>query len=186
MDKKEIYEHLAKIYLDASTRKKKKTKVPARFKHIFFISLIVTLGLATILSRYFFGNKRVDAQIALVLQNDVSKINFNFDPAKKEIYAINLNKLNLGRFNTLAFALKKSNYTDSVSAKVELTNTFKEKSEIYLKDIPHRWRDYKIRLSDFKGISDWSAITNLSFIVEEWNTKEKRGVVYIDNIRFLH
>ena len=185
MDKKEIYEHLAKIYLDASTKKRKKIKEPARFKQLFFVSLIVILGLSAILSRYFLENKRPDVQVALVLQNDVSKINFNFDPAKKEIYTINFNKFNLGGFNALAFALKKSNYNDSVSVKVELINTFKEKSEIYLKDIPYRWQDYKISLSDFKGISDWSEITNLSFIVEEWNTKEKHGVVYIDNLRLL-
>jgi hypothetical protein len=25
----------------------------------------------------------------------------------------------------------------------------------------------------------------LAFVVEEWNTKDKKGVVYIDNVRFL-
>jgi hypothetical protein len=186
MDKKEIYEHLANIYLDASTKKKKKLKKPAALNYLFFITLAIALGSSIILARSFLGNKKVDAQIALVLQNDVSKINFTFNPAKKEIYTINLNKLDAGRFNALAFSLKKSRYQDSVSVKVELTNTFKEQSEVYLKNIPHRWQDYKIRLKDFKGISDWSAMTHLSFIVEEWNAKEKHGVVYIDNVRFLH
>lgn len=185
MDKKEIYEHLAKIYLDASTKKKKKLKKPSALNYLFFISLAIALSSSIILIRSFLGNKKVDAQIALILQNDVSKMNFTFNPAKKEIYAINLNKLDTGKFNALAFSLKKSRYQDSVSVKVELANTFREQSGIYLKNIPHRWQDYKIRLADFKGISDWSAMTHLSFVVEEWNTREKHGVVYIDNIRFL-
>ncbi|MDD5155884.1 MAG: hypothetical protein PHF11_05315 [Candidatus Omnitrophica bacterium] len=185
MDKKDIYEHLAKIYLDASTRKNKKLKKPSGLRYLFFISIIFALVSGIILSRYLPGNKRPDTQIALILQNDVAKINFTFNPAKKEIYDINLNKLDLGRFNTLAFSLKKSNYRDSISVRVELTNTFREKSGIYLKDIPARWHDYKISFRDFRGISDWSQITRISFIVEEWNAREKHGIVYIDNIRLL-
>lgn len=185
MDKKEIYEHLAEIYLDASTKKKEKIKESSRFKYPFFAFLAITLSLTVILYGYFLKNKQPNAQISLVLLNDASKINFNFDPAKKEIYAINLNKLNLGKFTTLAFALKKHNYTDNVSVRVEFINTFREKSEIYLKNISSRWQDYKIKLSDFKSIRDWSEMADLSFIVEEWNTKGKKGVVYIDNIRLL-
>ncbi len=185
MDKREIYEHLARIYLDASSRKKKKIKKPVRLNYVFFVLVILALTLTTVLSRYFWGNKKADTRVALLLQNDVAKINFNFNPAKKEIYTINLNNLNLNRFNTIAFALKKSNYHDSVALKVELANTFREKSGVYIKYIPCRWQDYEIKLSNFKGISDWSAMTNLSFTIEEWNTREKHGVVYIDNLRLL-
>jgi hypothetical protein len=28
-------------------------------------------------------------------------------------------------------------------------------------------------------------MSNLTFAIEEWNVKEKRGVVYIDNVRLL-
>jgi len=185
MDKKDIYEHLAKIYLDASTQKKKKIKESSRFKYLVFASLAIALSLTIILSGYFRKNKQPNVQISLVLLNEASKINFNFDPAKKEIYAISLNKLNLGKFTMLAFALKKYNYTDNVSVRVEFINAFREKSEVYLKNISSRWQDYKIKLGDFKGISDWSEMADLSFIVEEWNAKGKKGVVYIDNVRLL-
>jgi len=63
--------------------------------------------------------------------------------------------------------------------------TFKEKSEVYFKDIPHRWHEYRINLCEFKNVSDWSEMTNLLFTIEEWNVKEKRGVVFIDNVRLL-
>lgn len=189
MDKKDIYEHLAKIYLDASyksTKKKKKAK-PFRniFKGLFLVSLILTFFLSIGLFSTLKQRKNFNSEIALVLLSEPAKINFNFDPAKKEIYSLSLNKLNLDRFKALAFTLKKINYKNTVSVKAEFANAFKERSEVYLKAIPDKWKEYRIRLSEFKNITDWSEMLNLAFIVEEWNTREKKGVVYVDNIRFL-
>lgn len=186
MDKKDIYEHLAKIYLDASSRKKKKSGThPKIFKTPFFISIIFVCVLGLVLFASFQKKKAFDSEVALVLLTDVAKINFHFDPARKEIYAINLNKLNLTRFKTLAFSARKASYENNISLRIEFTTPFKEKSEIYFKDIPHKWQDFKIELSEFKGISDWSEMSHLTFAIEEWNAKEKRGIVYIDNVRLL-
>ena len=184
MDKKDIYEHLAKIYLDASSKRKKKAKRYPRFKKFFFIGVAFIFGLAIFL--FFSLNKnKLNAEIALILQPDVVKINFNFNPAKKEIYSVNLNQLDLTRFKTIGFNVKKANYKDNIHLRIEFMSTFKEKSEIYLKNIADKWQEYKISFSDFKKISDWSNMITLSFGIEEWNVKEKKGIVYIDNIRFL-
>lgn len=185
MDKKDIYEHLAKIYLDASGNKPKQKKDYPRSKLFFFFALAVIFLIAALILPGIAKNKFQNFEIALVIQPDLAKINFNFDPAKKEIYSMNLNRLNLAKYKSLAFAVKKNNYKDITSLRIEFTNSFKEKSEIYLKDIPLRWKDFKIALSDFKGITDWSEMSNVSFIIEQWNTKEKHGIVYVDNIRFL-
>src|SRR3989338_6351517 len=96
-----------------------------------------------------------------------------------------LNRLNLTRYKALGFAVKKANYQDSISLRVEFTNAFKEKSEVYFKDIPHKWHDYIIKLSEFKNVNDWSEMATLSFTVEEWNVKKKIGVVFVDNLRLL-
>jgi hypothetical protein len=188
MDKKEIYEHLAKIYLDASSksRKKKKTKVSSGlFRNLFFLSLTVVLALGLVLFNTFTKRRNFNSEVALVLAPDALKINFNFDPAKKEIYALSLNKLDLSRYHALGFSVKRQNFQDSISLRVEFINAFKEKSEVYIRDIPHKWKDYKINLSTFKRISDWTEMIVLSFGVEEWNAKFKKGLVYIDNVRLL-
>ncbi len=186
MDKKEIYEHLAKIYLDASSKKKKKSKARHEFfrKPLFIIGSCV-LGFTVIFFIYFSRNKSITYELALVLQPDAVKINFHFDPAKKEIYSLGLNKLDLTRYRALGFSAKKINLNDAVALRVEFASEFKEKSEVYFRDIPLKWQDYRIELSAFKNISDWSGMANLSFIVEEWNAKEKKGIVYIDNVRLL-
>ncbi len=186
MEKKDIYEHLAEIYLDASSKRKKKTKAyPEVFKTLFFISAFFILGLSAALLVSFQRHKPFASEVSLLLYPDVLKLNFNFDSAKKEIYSLNLDKLDLARFRAIGFSARKNNYQDNISLRVEFNSVFKERSEVYFKDIPHKWQDYKINLSEFKNISDWSKILNLAFIVEEWNVKKKSGIVYIDNVRLL-
>lgn len=186
MDKKDIYEHLAKIYLDASSDKKRKSKNYFKiFKPLFLVGISGLFAASLIIFVNFHKSKSPDSQIALLVSTDAAKINFNFNPAKKEVYSLDLNKLKMDKFKSIGFSAKSKNYQDNISMRVEFTNSFKEKSEIYVTGIPNKWHEYKINLADFKKISDWSEMSNLSFTVEEWNTKFDSGVVYIDNIRFL-
>lgn len=185
MDKKDIYEHLAKIYLDASQRKKRLKPYSKVFKNIFFISIALIFGFSLFLITRQNKKPPLNSQIAVVLCPDAVKVNFHFNPAKKEIYSIDLKNLDLSRFKALEFSAKTANYQDNAHLRVEFNSAFHEKSEIYLKNISHKWQDYKIALSDFKDISEWSKMLSLSFIVEEWNVGEKRGAIYIDNVRLL-
>ncbi|MBU1727447.1 MAG: hypothetical protein KJ880_07445 [Candidatus Omnitrophica bacterium] len=186
MDKKDIYEHLAKIYLDASSKKDNKSKVDSvLIKNIFTGALIFLFGLGTTLVFFVPKNRSLNKEVELILAPEALKINFNFDPAKKEIFTLNLNKLDVSRYSKVGFAVKKANFQDNITLRVEFTSNYREKSEVYFRNIPHKWTDYKIDLSQFKGISDWSQMENLSFAVEEWNAREKKGVVYIDNVRLL-
>lgn len=187
MDKRDIYEHLANIYLDASSNKKKKNKKKQRLKKYILSGsvLVILLSFVSFTALNRKNSVRGASEVALILYPDTAKINFNFDPAKKEVYSIKLNRLNLSHYKTLAFGVKKSNFRDKVSLKVEVTNTFNEKASLYLKDIPHKWKDYAINFKEFKDISYWGEMSNLSFIVEEWNAKDKKDIIYLDNIRVL-
>jgi hypothetical protein len=190
MDKKDIYEHLAKIYLDASTNssenKEKSKKHLLTLKPVMLFSVIAVFGFAFFsFSRARLNESSLNSEIALVLSDSAAKINFNFNPAKKEVYVFDLNGLNIGRFSAIGFRLKNAASASDVTFKVEFVNRFKEKSEVYLRDIPHKWQDYKINLSEFKNINNWSSMSGLSFSVEEWNAQGKKGVVYIDNVSLL-
>ncbi len=185
MDKKDIYEHLAKIYLDASDKKNKKGKRIPNRKNIFVFGIILVAGVSVFLFSALNKNRPAGSETALYLVPDIAKINFNFDPAKQESYSLDLKKLDLGRYKTLSFSVKKSSQSDTIALKLEFTSSFKEHASIYLKDIPVNWREYKISLSDFKNITDWSNMSKVSFIIEEWNTRVNNGIVYLENIRFL-
>ena len=185
MDKKDIYEHLAKIYLDASSKKDKKTRDHKKLlKTLSLIGLFLVFA-ALALNFTLRKNKPFATQVALVLSSEALKINFNFDPAKKEIFSMDLNKLDLTKYSALAFSVKKATFKDTISLRVEFTNTFKEKSEVYIINIPHKWKDYKVNFSDFKNMVNWKEMVNLAFAVEEWNAREDKGVIYIDNVRLL-
>jgi len=185
MDKKDIYEHLAKIYLDASSKKKTPSPKYPFLKNPVYIVLVVVFVLSSLLSVYFLQRKALKSQIALVIYPYPVKINFNFDPAQKEICSINLKKLNLSRFKALEFAVKKTEFSDNISLRIEFTNSFNENSEAYIKGVTNKWQMHRIKFSEFRNIKDWSDMTNLSFIVEQWNVQKKKGVVYIDNVRLV-
>jgi hypothetical protein len=186
MDKKDIYEHLAKIYLDTPAVKKKKTKTQAKdHKNFIIIAVAIALGLVLAVYTRLYLHGALKQGFAYVLSTEPVKINFDFDPAKKEIFSFNLNGANLARFNTIGFSLKKSNFSDSISLRVEFTNALKERSEIYIKDIPNKWKFYELKFSDFKSITDWSKMNDVSFIVEQWNAKDNQGLIYLDSVRMF-
>jgi hypothetical protein len=185
MEKTDIYEHLAHIYLDTPLRKKNNSKnqPPQVSKKYIYISLAIIAGLSILLLLAIqVKRKPLNTQNSSVLLPDAVKINFRFDTGKKEIYSLNLKKMDLSKFKSLAFFLKKANNRDSISIRVEFTNAFKEKGEIYLKDIAKNWKLYKLGLEEFSGITDWTEMQDLSFIIEEWNAQDKDGAIYIEGV----
>ena len=189
MNKKEIYEHLANIYLDASSKSSKKKHrfnvYPKTIHWNILVGLLIILGIGSFTTYSRISHRTPAGQIALFLHQDTAKINFNFDPAKKEIFSLNLKQLNLSKYKTLAFTVKKTNSTDIISLRVEFTNRFNEKSEVYIKNIPTKWTDEKLDFKNFAKMNDWNQMKELAFSVEEWNVREKSGVVYLDNVRVL-
>jgi len=187
VNKKEIYEHLASIYLDASSKTSKKKNKTKRNKSIHAAAITVILMVSAITGYVAHSYKKdsPQGQVALFLFQDSAKINFNFDPAKKETFALNLKKLNLAKYKSLGFSVRKTNSKDILSLRVEFINRFDEKSEIYIRDVTNKWIEHRIEFSRFAQINDWSQMKALNFTVEEWNAREKSGIVYIDNIKVL-
>ncbi|MDD5078555.1 MAG: hypothetical protein PHQ84_06085 [Candidatus Omnitrophica bacterium] len=189
MNKKEIYEHLANIYLDASLKSSKKrfglSSYPKKPRMVFAAGLALILGIAAFTVYLRLKPSDNPHRIALFLFQGAAKINFNFDPASKEVLALNLKQLDLSKYRSLGFSVRKTNSKDIISLRIEFTNRFNEKSEIYIKDISEKWTDHRIDFERFIRMKHWTQMKELSFSVEEWNTREKSGIVFLDNIRVL-
>lgn len=189
MNKKEIYEHLANIYLDASSKSsKKKSKLRSLSKSIqnfAIVGLVMALGVGSALTYFKISKHSTNDQIALFLHLDSVKINFNFDPAKKETFTLDLKQLNLSKYKTLGFSVRKTNSRDIISLRVEFVNRFNEKSEVYVKDISSKWSEQKIDFSKFAKLNNWTQMKEIAFSVEEWNAREKSGVIYLENIKVI-
>lgn len=187
MDRKDVYDHLAKIYLDASSKTKRRKKhKDYPVVHGLLIALAVgILSLSLFFLLYARKNRPMSSELALVFAPEAVKINFNFNPAKKETYSLNLSNIDFRRYKTLAFSVRKMEARGNISLRVELINPYRETAEVYLRNISNKWEDYRIKLADFKGLYYWPKISAATFTVEEWNADIKHGVVYIDNIRLL-
>ena len=189
MNKKEIYEHLANIYLDASSKSSKKKhkfrSYPKTVRGILLVGLVMILGAGGFYTYSNIHQQNQFGETALFLYQGPAKINFNFDPATKEMFALNLKQLDLSKYKTLGFSIRKTNPKDIISLRIEFTNRFNEKSEIYIKDITDKWTEHKINLSRFGRMEYWTQMKELAFSIEEWNAREKSGIVFLDNIRVL-
>ncbi|MCM8770407.1 MAG: hypothetical protein NC936_00865 [Candidatus Omnitrophica bacterium] len=192
MDKRELYEHLAKIYLDSSKKHQKRQQNKQYLidsRHLYIVlTVFILVIIPFILIKINTFHRKSDLGLyntALVIQPDAVKINYNFFAAKKEIYTLPLKGLDLSAYKALAFSLRKMKENSDISLRIELANAFNERAASYVGDISPGWKDYKIDLSVFKNITDWTCAKELLFIAEEWNAKEKNDVIYIENVRFL-
>ena len=183
----DIYDHLAEVYLNSSRNKKKNfTHHKSIFNNLFKRSIIVAVCFIIVLAVTFFRNKSIPkSQKVLILEANTTKIDYDFNKIKKEAAIFDLKDMNLLGFKALSFRARKSNFRDDLHMSVEFVSDFGEKSQIYIKQIPNRWKNFKIDLTEFKNISDWSHMRQLLFVLEEWNAQTKKGIVYFDNVYVL-
>ncbi|MFA5100536.1 MAG: hypothetical protein WC547_06620 [Candidatus Omnitrophota bacterium] len=184
MEKKDIYEHLAKIYLENAPAYKGAKPKAEDYKIYIFVGIAVVIVVSSLFLIPFSRNPS-NTQTMLILAPDPVKINYKFDPVKKEAYSFDLKRLNIAGYKSLAFSVKRSNFNDDVSIRVELQSIFKERSEVYVKNVPNKWKEYVLDLTQFKNITEWAAMSGLIFTVEEWNSRDDKGIVFIDNVRFI-
>ena len=186
-DTKDIYEHIAKVYLDTSRSKKKTSRPKLRWVTLPKIGLSIAVIALIVAPLIVIFQDRVlsSGRVALVLNDSVTKINYDFNHIKKETALFSLQGINLNDFKTLTFRARKTHYKEILHLNVEFISNFNEEARIYVKHIPAKWQEYRIALADFEGISNWSNLKEIVFAVEEWNSQTKKGVLYIDNIRFF-
>ena len=185
---KDIYEHLAKVYFDSTRNKKSQALPKSIFKNLFIITASLVVCLVFVLMVVLIQHRqesRPQSQVVFILEASPTRINYDFTQVEKETATFDLKDISLLDFRTLSFRIRKSNFPDNLHMSVEFVSKYGENSQIYIKQIPTRWQDLKIKLAEFENISDWSHMSQLSFVLEEWNAQVKQGIVYIDNIQFL-
>ncbi|MEK6715507.1 MAG: hypothetical protein AABY43_05645, partial [Candidatus Omnitrophota bacterium] len=195
MKNKEIYDRIADTYLGKNNNKKNNQ----RKKKKWFISLTVinVLILLTVFFLYKFvlsnprgeggAGDKSSASVYILSQRYPIKLAYDLIPPSLGVknFTFSLPLVDASKFNALRLRVRGDDRAGfSAVLKVEIKSERNEKDSYYLKGISGRWQDFSIGLSEFKNITDWSNIAELSFIFEDWNVSEKRGVLYIDNIRF--
>lgn len=196
MEKSEVYDYLAKIYLDkqpyaASTTKNSGPKSGDRALWKKYL-LILIIPIIVIPALYFLAARSIRLSIPkahsiyIATANNPIKIKFNFTGSeiKKQGETVTLSDLDVNSFKYLQLRLRRQKKYGNLNLRVEAENNLKENAHFYLTGLNNKWQSYNIALSEFKEITQWNNLKRISFIVEEWNAENKEDCVYIDEIRF--
>lgn len=194
MEKSEVYDYLAKIYLDKQPPAAPTAKKSDHQGHILWKKylLILIAPIIAIPALYFLAARPLKFSIPkarsiyIASANEPIKIKFNFTDSeiKKQGETIALSELDVSGFKYLQLRLRRQKKYGSLSLRVELENGIKENSAYYLTGLANKWQPYNIALGEFKEITRWDSLKRVSFIVEEWNAENKEDCVFVDEIRF--
>ena len=187
MEKNEVYDYLAKVYLDKQPITRENKKVTSWKRNALFLIVPSII----FLTAYFFLKYPLKAYqaknyyLGIRTADDFIKIKYYFNSAgpKTMAYAIDLRDLDLSGFKALRFEARHLN-EGSLSLRIEIENSLKEISTCYVSGLESAWKEFEVNLEEFHAISEWNNLKSLSFIIEEWNAQAKEDCVYIDAIGF--
>jgi len=69
--------------------------------------------------------------------------------------------------------------------KIELKSANKQVGSYYVSSVSDQWQEISMPLSEFKGLVDRSSLTEFVLVFEDRMASNKKGVLYIDDIRFV-
>jgi len=124
------------------------------------------------------ANRHGDAGFSMKLDYSVDSKN----PAYNGFW-MSLNGIDASKYDNLSLWVKgdpKTGYTTVF--KVELKNAAKQIGRYYITNVTDQWQQVVIPLSEFKGLTDLSNMTELVIVFEDRVASNKKGVVYVDDI----
>lgn len=190
MNREDIYDHLAQVYL--GKRKESEVKKKRHFNAWLVINIFIML---TIFSSAFYGLTAFFAQkrestlkdkIIFSLHSGLIRLSYdfvgNFPPTKS--FSLEVPSMDVSKYNNLEFTIRGREEGTPGVVKIVFENQRNEKSSYYVQGVDLDWQDVKIPLSEFKQITDWSTIKDVSFVLESWNVDKKKGILLLDNVGF--
>ena len=191
MTRDEIYDHLAQVYL--GKRKKVDDKKRIEFNAWLVINILIT---AIIFSSAFYGltaflkqrSSYFESKIVYALHNDRILFDYNFrdDVAPTKKFSLAVPRVDAAAYSWLHFSLRAKEEGNPGILKIVVQSHKNEEASYYVQGITQAWKDYDISLDEFKGISNWADIKDISFILESWNINNDKGVILIDDVHFSH
>ncbi|HQO58815.1 MAG TPA: hypothetical protein PLT76_08870 [Candidatus Omnitrophota bacterium] len=189
MTRDEIYDHLAQVYIGKKSKHEKEKK--KQFNAWLLINIVITLvifasafyGFTAFLAhkKDFFNNK-----VIYSLNKGPLRINYDltypYPPVKT--FSLTTPQINAGKYRSLQFTVRglEDGYPGIV--RVEIRNRLNESSSVFIDGIKLGWKHVDVPFDEFNQITDWTGITEVSFILESWNAERQRGIILIDEICF--
>jgi hypothetical protein len=189
VNREDIYDHLAQVYL--GKRKEVDEKKKKQFNAWLVINVVITLlifasatyGLTAFLQQ---KGSALGNNIIYSLHRGSIRLEYNFlypFPPEKT-FALIVPPMDAAKYAHLQFSIRGREEGVPGTVKVVIKNKKNEEAFFYVEKIDMDWKEVNIPLNDFKGITDWTTLTDVSFVLENWNIEDKKGLVLIEDVRF--
>ena len=189
MTRDEIYDHLAQVYLGKRKGNQKKKK---HLNAWLVINIVIT---AIIFASIFYGltaffaqrGSSLSSHVIYSLHNGPLRISYNlnepFPPIKA--FSLAIPQMDLSRYNHLSFSIRAQGGPPGPGImKILIKNQKNESAYYYVRGVDMNWQEVSVPLDKFDKITDWTSVTEVSFVLESWNVDTKEGSVLIDDISF--
>ncbi len=188
MNRDEIYDHLAQVYLG-----KRERVGPVRAKPMARVWLIINVVITVfILTSVVYGltaflTQRRDAfkdRVIYALNNAPIRLTYSVGDGYPQVknLTIAVPETDASKYRKLNLSLRAINGNPG-TLKVVLRNARQEEASYYLQGVRNRWQDYSISFDEM-DVTDFRSVKDLSFVIEAWNARDPSGSVLIDNISF--
>ena len=190
MTRDEIYDHLAQVYL--GKREKAEEKKKRQFNVWLLLNIVITL---LILTSAFYGftaflTRRSSAfsrnNVIFSLTNGPIRIKYNLNQPFPQIetFSLSVPTMDISKYKRLVFSIRGEEGGFPGVVKIVVKNRKNETASFYVNDVKLKWQQVDIPLEEFSQVTDWTVLTDVSFVVEAWNVQKKKGMVLVDNICF--
>jgi len=189
MNRDEIYDHLAQVYLGKRSKAEEQKK--KQFHAWLTINIVITV---IILASAFYGltaflNQKVSSfekSILFFLHNGPSRMEYDFEdpfPPTKS-FSLSIPQMDVTKYSKINFAIRAKEEGSPGIVKIILKNQKDETAYRYIQGIDLKWKEYSIPFEEFKQITDWTNLTEVTFILESWNVDQKKGMILIGDVSF--
>ncbi len=189
MTRDEIYDHLAQVYLGKKNMSKPKTE-KKQFNAWLVLNIIITV---VIFATSFYGLTAFLARRSDTFQNRVifalnkGPIRIRYDlgypyPPMKT-FALSVPQTSAEKYDHLEFSIRGAEGAPG-TVRVEVRNSRNETASVLIDGVDDGWSQKRVALEAFEGITDWSSVSEILFVLESWNAKRQKGLLLIDDVCF--
>jgi hypothetical protein len=119
------------------------------------------------------------------LTNNPIKVAYDLnDPfPSSKTFSITIPHKDASKYDRLNLSIRGMNTAYPGIVKMVVGNQRNEKATYYIKNVQSSWQKVSIEL-DKLNLTDWTTVTDVSFVLEAWNVDFKKGSVLIDDVSF--
>ena len=190
MTRDEIYDHLANVYLgkrEDLSPKKRKPKAINRSLLVINIVITAVITISTVYGFTAFLTRRNDlkSQVFYALNNNPIRVAYDLNgpyPATKT-FSIAIPNKDVSKYKILNISLRGMDSAYPGIVKVVVVNQKNEQAIYYIQNVGTAWQKVSIPFEKL-NLTDWTTITDVSFVLEAWNVDFRRGTLLIDGVSF--